>query len=317
MRTLSLQAATALALLMLGMPATAGAPPVQDWTGEVVVVTARKPGPLFWKVRRGAGEVDILAVVGPLPEDLKWDHSGLETVLDGARTVLLQPHAEVGVLEGAWFLLTERSSLELPDDTHLENILDPALRDRFVRAREKLHHDGSRYEDYKPAWAGFRLFSDFLDAEALEPREPGRMIERLAGRKEVSTHPIATYEALPVIRDIGRMSDAESRACLKSALDDIETEGSHQRAAAEAWAVGDLEGMKANYSEATMFACLQAVPKFATLWKQSVEDTTRAADAALASGGRSVLVASLGTLLRKDGILDRLRAQGASVEDPH
>jgi len=316
LKSLALKFLALLGLLWIAGPAAADPPPVQDWSTETVVVTAHRQGPLFWKVHRGSGEVFILAVVGPLPEDLKWDHSGVEAVLDGARVMLMQPRAEIGLLEGAWFLLTERSTLELPDGERLEGVLDPALRDRFVHRRERLHRDADRYEDYLPAWAGLRLFGDFLDAEKLDTQEPTRTLERLAGRHDVPTHAIATYEALPVVRDAAKLTPAENRACLRAALDDIDAEEAHQAAVAQAWAVGELDGMKANYSEPTLYACLQAVPKFATLWKQSVDDTTTAVDTALDAGGKSMMVANLGSLLRKDGILERLRAQGVMVDDP-
>ena len=315
MRQTILQILLALSFA-LGSASAAEAPPVQDWSPETVVVMGHRSGPLFWKVHRGTGDVYILAVVGPIPDDFVWNHSGLERVLDGARAVLLQPRAEVGLFEGAWFLLTERSSFELKNDAHLEDVLDPALKDRFVRAREKLHRDADRYENLLPAWAGLRLFGDFLEAEKFTTDEPADTLKHLASRKDIPVHAVATYEALPVIKDVGKMSDADSRTCLRNALDDIAAEDIHQAAAAEAWAVGDLEGMKANYSEATVFGCLQAVPKFATLWARSVDDVTKAVDAALDGGGKTVMVASLGVLLRKDGILDRLRAQGATVEAP-
>lgn len=292
------------------------APPVKDWVQETVVVTARSPGPLLWRAHRGTGEVYILAIVGAMPEGLKWNHTHLEKILDGAKTLYLQPRAEVGLVEGAWFLLTDRSSLELPNDEHLEDVLPPSLKERFVRAREKFHRDAGRYEDFLPAFAGFRLFGDFFDDAKLEPREPARTVERLAGRKDVPSHPIATYEALPVIKDIAKMSPAQNLTCLKAALDDIDVEDAHQVAAAQAWATGDLDAMKANYSEATLFACLETVPSFATAWKQSAADTARAIDAALADGGKSVLLVSLGALLRKDGVLDHLRAEGVTVDDP-
>jgi hypothetical protein len=222
----------------------------------------------------------------------------------------------VGIFEGAWFLLTERSSFELKNDAHLEDVLDPALKQRFVQAREKLHRDADRYEDLLPAWAGLRLFGDFLGAENFTADEPTDTVKHLASRKDIPVHPVATYEALPVVRDVGKMSDADSRICLRNALDDIQAEEAHQAAAARAWAVGDLAGMKANYSEVTILGCLQAVPKFATLWARSVDDVTKAIDAALDGGGKTVMVASLGELLRHDGILDRLRAQGATIEAP-
>ena len=112
------------------------------------------------------------------------------------------------------------------------------------------------------------------------------------------------------------MPPEASRACLRSALDDIEAEDAHQTLAAKAWAVGDLGGMTRNYSEPTIFACLQRVPSFSAVWAQSVTDTDKAVVTALDQGGKTVMVASLGTLLRKGGLLDRLRAHGITVESP-
>jgi TraB/PrgY/gumN family len=290
--------------------------PVQDWATETVVVDARRQGPLFWRVRRGDAEVWILATVGPMPEDLVWDHSELATLLDGAKRVLLQPRAEIGVFEGAWFLLTQRSTLDLPNDAHLEDVLDASLKTRFVAAREKLHRDADRYEDFLPAWAGFRLFGDFLHDTKLTADEPGDTIKSLAGDKDVPVAPIATYPVLSIVKDVSFMPPESSRACLRSALDDIEAEDAHQVLAAKAWASGDLSGMTRNYSELTIFACLQRVPSFSALWSQSVTDTDKAVMSALDQGGKTVMVTSLGTLLRKGGLLDRLRAGGITVESP-
>src|SRR5579863_1136648 len=182
MRQTILQIVLALSFA-LGNASAADAPPVQDWSPEIVVVMGHRAGPLFWKVHRGNGDVYILAVVGPIPEGLDWDHSGLEHVLDGAKTVLLQPRAEVGIFEGAWFLLTERSSFELKNDAHLEDVLDPTLKQRFAQAREKLHRDADRYEDLLPAWAGLRLFGDFLEAEKFTTDEPADTLNHPASRK--------------------------------------------------------------------------------------------------------------------------------------
>lgn len=305
-----------LLAIALGGVAAAQTPPVQDWSPETIVVSAHRPGPLFWRVSRGGAEVWILGLVGPMPDGLEWDHSGLEQVIDGAKLVLLQPRAQVGLFEGLWFLMTDRSSLELPNDEHLETILPAPLKERFVAARTKLHRDGGRYEDDVPAWAGFMLYRDFLHDADLTADEPGKTVERLANHKDVPVHPIGTYEALPIVKDVGKMSDAASQLCLRDALSDIEAEDVHQKAAAEAWAKGDLAGMKANYSESTIFACLQQIPSFAAMWTQGVADTTKAIDAALAQDGKTVMVVNLGGLLRKDGILERLRAQGIKVEAP-
>ena len=290
--------------------------PASDWAPETIVVDAHRHGPLFWRVSRGDAEVWILAVVGPMPEGLAWDHSELASVLDGAKRVLLQPRAEIGLLEGTWFLLWQRSSMELPNDAHLEDVLDAPLKVRFVATREKLHRDADRYEDFLPAWAGFRLYGDFLNDGNFSLDEPADTIKQLARGKDISVSPIATYEALPIVKDVNKMPSDASQACLRSALDDIATQDVHQALAAKAWATGDLVGMKRNYSESTIFACLQRVPKFSVVWEQSVTDTDNAVLHALDQGGKSVMVTSLGTLLRKGGLLDHLRDRGISVESP-
>jgi len=290
--------------------------PASQWATETIVVDAHRRGPLFWHVSRGDAEVWILATVGPMPEDLAWDHTELASVLDGAKCVLLQPRAEIGLLEGTWFLLWDRSSLELPNDAHLEDVLDPPLKARFVAEREKLHRDADRYEDFLPAWAGFRLYGDFLNDADFSIDEPTDTIKHLTRGKDIPVSPIATYEALPIVKDVSKMPEDASEACLKSALDDIATQEAHQALAAKAWAAGDLEGMKRNYSESTIFACLQRVPKFSAAWAESVADTDNAVLKALDAGGKSVMVTSLGTLLRKGGLLDHLRDHGITVEAP-
>lgn len=290
--------------------------PVQDWAPETIVVNAHRHGPLFWRVSRGDAEVWILATVGPMPEDIAWDHSGLAALLDGAKRVLLQPHAEIGVFEGAWFLLTQRSTLDLPNDAHLEDVLHASLKARFVAAREKLHRDADRYEDFLPAWAGFRLYGDFLHDTNLTGDEPTGTIKDLAHSKDIPVAPIATYPVLSIVKDVSNMPADASRACLRSALDDIEAEDAHQILAAKAWAIGDLGGMTRNYSEPTIFACLQRVPSFSAVWSQSVTDTDKAVMNALDQGGKTLMVASLGTLLRKGGLLDHLRDHGIAIEAP-
>jgi TraB/PrgY/gumN family len=309
-----------LGILAAAGVASAQTPPAKDaapdWAPETIVVDAHRHGPLFWRVSRGDAEVWILAVVGPMPDDLVWDHSELAALVDGAKRVLLQPRAEIGIFEGAWFLLTERSSMDLPNDAHLEDVLDAPLKNRFVAAREKLHRDADRYEDLVPAWAGFRLYGDFLHDTKLSVDEPADTTKQLARDKDVPVSPIATYQALPVVKDVGHMPADASRACLRSALDDIDKQEAHQALAAKAWSVGDLDGMTRNYSESTIFACLQRVPRFSALWAQSVTDTDKAVLGALDQGGKTVMITNLGTLLRKGGLLDHLRSAGLTVESP-
>jgi uncharacterized protein YbaP (TraB family) len=315
--------AASLALLMVAGPC-APAPaqnapqkaPVSDWSIETVVVTAKKPGPALWHIRKDKSEVWILGTLGPVPEDLKWDSGPFEAVLDGSRALYLPPRGQVGPLEGIWFLLTEGDVLRLPDGQSLEPTLPPALRARFAAARAAARRDADRYAEYKPSVAGFLLESDFLKARALTGREPQRTIEALAARHTVPVRRIATYEALDVIKEVPSLSPQANLACLKDSLDDIDVMGAHAKPAADAWATGDLDGIKAHYSDPKALDCLGRSASFARLWARSVNDSVSVIDGALKVPGKTVAVINIGELLRKNGILDRLTAQGLTVEGP-
>ena len=61
------------------------------------------------------------------------------------------------------------------------------------------------------------------------------------------------------------LSPAANLVCLEDALNDLDTESVHAAVAAKAWAVGDLDGVKAHYSETRLDSCLQQSGTYAAL----------------------------------------------------
>ena len=120
----------------------------------------------------------------------------------------------------------------------------------------------------------------------------------------------------PMLKQLPDMPQAANDACVKAALDDIDAVSVHAADAAKAWASGDLAGIKANYSERRFESCIQSVPSVAALFQRAVNDSVKAVDTALAQPGKTVMAASIGPLLRQNGILDRLRAEGMTIEGP-
>jgi hypothetical protein len=308
-------AAATLALILCG--AAPADPPIKDWSNiETVIVTAQPPGPALWHVVRGNSEVWILGTVQPVPADLKWDSREIATLLSGANVVLLPPRAQVGLFEGTWFLLTGMGTLEQPDGMTLEASLTDPLRSRFIAARTRVHRDADRYEKYLPAIAALMLESDFWKASNLNMNGPQKTVEGLARRAMVPAHAIAVYPAMDVIHDVPKMSAAAHLACLEYALSDIEIEAAHAAAAAQAWAVGDLRGVEANYSETKLDSCLQQNNAYAVLREKAIGDMVKAIVGALNRPGKTFAVMPMGILLRKGGVLERLEADGLTVSGP-
>ena len=131
-------------------PAPAPAQTAEDWSHIETVDVQAPPGPAVWHLTRGNSEVWILGTVGAMPSDLNWNRQYLSDLVSGARVILLPPRASVGLLEGAWFLITNGSKLSLPRGQSLEAGLPEPLRQRFVAARTAIGRDESRYSTDTP-----------------------------------------------------------------------------------------------------------------------------------------------------------------------
>ncbi len=292
-------------------------PPISDWSNiETVIVSAKSSGPALWHVARGDSEVWILGTVQPLPKGLKWNSDRIGALMRGAHSLLLPPRGQVGLFEGAWFLLTGMGTIEQPDGTMLEASLPEPLRGRFAAARAAVHQDADRYEKFLPAIAALMLESDFWKANDFSMTSVQKIVELLAAQAAVPAHPIATYPAMDVIHDVPKMSVAANRACLEYALSDIDIQSAHAVAAAQAWAVGDLAGVEANYSEIKLDACLQQNSAYAVLREKAIGDTANAITGALNRSGKTFVVIPMGILLRKGGVLERLKAAGLTITEP-
>ncbi|HEY1749886.1 MAG TPA: TraB/GumN family protein [Caulobacteraceae bacterium] len=299
--------AAALALLT---GAQAPAPP--DPEGTVVqelVVQAREPGPAWWKVASPTAAVWVLGVPSALPKGQGWDQQGLERRLARARRVILPPAAHIGLLDLIGALsLAGKMRLKAP----FEASLPPDLARRFTAAVAALKRPADRYDRWKPAIAGVLMTLDFRQGARLDADQPVAAIRGLAQRHGVAVAPAASYAAMPFAKMfVAELSDQVNAACLADALDEVEAGAGRTRAAADAWARGDVAG--ALTAERGFERCAAALPNGADLVRQSEADQTHALEGALKTPGETVAVVDLRPLLAKGGVLDQLRAAGYQV----
>jgi hypothetical protein len=308
-------AAAALLLALLCDPASSQE--VRDWSEVEAVVVQAKPGPAVWHLTRGDSEVWILGLAGPLPEDLDWNQDYVAELLTGARAILMPPQADVGLVDAAWFLLWHGSELSLPRGQTLEPSLPEPLRSRFTAARTAVGGDPDDYNTDIPIRAAFRLQQNLVKKEKLRYGEPRRTIEKFANRARIPNAPVLQVSAMDSIRDVLKLDAAQQRGCLTEAVEDVQWALVHARPAAQAWAVGDIRGVKANYTQSRLFDCMTAaVGRIADLSARGASDYAAAIDRALDKPGKTIAVMNIAQLLRKGGVLERLKAQRAAIEGP-
>jgi len=315
MRALFLVPVIGLALLPGVAPAQDA--PAPDWSQVETVEVTEPPGPAVWRISKGDSEVWILGTVGAMPKDLNWNRKYLSDLVDGAHAVLMPPRPSIGLLEGAWFLITNGGKLSLPSGQALEAILPDPLRQHFIAIRSQLGESESRYRTDSPLRAIWRIRSDFLDKNKLDGREPGAAIRDIASSKHVPVKPVSRYEVLDAARDALNLPYPVQEICLAEALEDIDRMNLHAAPAAHAWAVGDVKTVKAHYAPNRLDDCVIAqVHRVADIDERSITDFTGAVAEALNQPGKNVAVIDMGRLLRKNGVLDRLAARGLTIEGP-
>lgn len=278
---------------------------------EELVVTARLPGPAWWRVSDGDTTVYVLGTPSLAPKHMQWDRSVFERRLEGANEVIL-PFQDVRVklkgVVGATFNL-----LRLRSGTDFEKTLDPAARARFVAARERLGEPADRYKTKNALAAGLLLASDYRDHESLTTTDPTKLIKLLAKRAKIRIEQ-KSYDLAPLMGQVLKTPEAAARACLGEVLEQTEAGPAGTLAAARAWAAGDVRG--ALDAERSYERCLAQVPGARAFDDKVKADQAQAIARALKTPGHAIAVVQLRPLLSQGGVLDRLRAQGFTIKTP-
>jgi uncharacterized protein YbaP (TraB family) len=319
----------ALGLAVLASQAWAQTPPPPPRTvelfpqdpGSAVVeelqVVARPPGPALWLVEKGGAKLYVVGSAPPLPHQLKWDSPRLNRAMDQASLVLVPPEASVGPLQVTKFFLTGGGGVRYgPFGKNLEDRLPPDLKARFVNAREQAGRTAVSYKDWKPAVAGFIVMSDFRQAAGLSEAKPVSTIERMAKAKGVKVKAMSQYRLGPVLGVVGKLSDEGQLACLRDALSEIDYDAAHATTIGSDWANGDLASVRARYSSSAAQRCLMRAPGGPGLLADQIGQSTNALNEALNRPGVTIAVVDLAFLLPANGVLDRLKASGATITSP-
>ncbi|HEY3637113.1 MAG TPA: TraB/GumN family protein [Rhizomicrobium sp.] len=284
---------------------------------ETITVIANGKGPAIWHATKNGADVAILGIVTPLPDGFAWNARPLETDLNNIRRVLLPPQVRMGVFSGVWFYLTKSDLLHPPDGKSLSESLDPHVAADLARISNVLHESKDRYNDNAPILAAMRLGSDFRHVDNLTTHEPEDRIATLARARRILVRRIADYDLIPSGEELLKLPPAATGTCIEAEIEDIEYQSRHVQAAASAWAIGDVSGMLANWAPSHYYACLISLSPHATaLDARSIDDTVASVTDAMTSGGRTLAIVPIGILLRKGGVIDRLKAEGIAISGP-
>ena len=301
-------------------------------TLPTVVVSGVQPGPGLWKVSRGDHVMWILGTLSPLPRDMQWRSHEVDHVMAASQQVLLEPSvrvkADVGFLGKLFLLPSAYGARKNADGRTLQQVLPPSVYARWLVLKQKYLGKDRGVERWRPLFASQELYRKALKANDLS-RSGGvkTSIDALAKRAGVpqsSTdytveieHPHAAIEAF-------KQAAPHDITCFIRTLDSVEHDMPAMTARANAWATGDLQALRQLPDSDRRDACVAALTGagFAqTLGLNDVPAKQRAvwltaARKALTSNAQTFALLPMDELLKPDGYLAALQAEGFHVESP-
>lgn len=279
---------------------------------EALVVSAKLPGPAWWRVTDADTTIYVLGTPNALPKGMAWDKSVLEHRLDGAFAVITPPEWRAGVTDLPG-LLKLRKRLK-GDAAWAER--SPALAARVRRAwaaAEPKNPDG--WKEWKPLIIALQLGGKANRKAEIQGAEPDKTIKALARKHKAKPRAAQVHKAMPMLKALVREhTDEAGLVCLAETLDTIEAGPAAARASAEAWAQGRVKAALAGPRSAER--CELLLPGVSEAMRQSLDEEAEALAGLLKTPGHAVAIYSMRGLVAENGVLDKLRARGITVRTP-
>ena len=301
---------------------------------EEVLVTGQQPGPGLWKVTRpgdaGGHVLWILGNYSPLPKKLSWRSTELEGVLAASQAVLapVSVSASAGPLGGITLLPSLIGVRDNPGDKRLQEVVPPDLYARWLPLKARYLGRDEGVEQWRPIFAAQELYRAALKDRNLVPYDGvWPAVKKLARKARV---PIVEPE-IELKVDKARASIKEFKTtplddveCFSRTLRRLESDLDLMSERANAWAVGDVERLKALAPVERASACIGVVLESSFVQERGYGDILRrvrttwvqAAEQALATHASTVAVIPLDEILKPDGYVAELRRKGYVVSDP-
>jgi hypothetical protein len=312
------------------LAAPPSAPNVPSEQLAEVLVVGRQPGPGLWRISRGDHELWVFATLDPLPKAMVWDSSEIERHIAAAQKLLAPPRIDphIGLFRKLTLLPSLLRARHNPDGRTLEQVVPHDLYMRWLALRVKyLGHSSD--EKLRPMLAAFDLFDHALDQEGLSDEEEDiwKRIESIAHGKRVPIEPVVLGLEIPdakaFVRDLTQISPDSEVACLRSAIEHLETDLPALRQRANLWSLGNIEKLRPLLPADEPIACFDAVMSVARFRDEYAQVTAQLdalwlerAVAALEQNASTVAVVSMKKFLEDNGWLAKLRARGYEIEEP-
>jgi uncharacterized protein YbaP (TraB family) len=302
------------------VPAAPGAATLPE-----IVVEGQHEGPRMWRISRGDHVLWILGTVSPLPRKLIWKPDAVVAVLKQSQEVVpAWPSYGIGAnpITALRVYIQWRRMQKPPDHMPLQQALPPQLYARVAALEARYDPHDKALEQLRPMLAAQRLLTRVLEASGLTARnEVQQTVLELARAQGVRVRQdkLRIDDPVDLLKDVGATPLSGEVACLDAVVTRLETDIGPMQARARAWALGDVDTLRALPHTDNRTACVSAVStseRVRSLIERAQDDWLVAVQDSLARNRGTLAVQTMDRLLGEQGALATLRARGYNVEGP-
>lgn len=281
---------------------------------EELVVTARYPGPAFWRVSDADSEVWIMAVPYFIPEKMVWDRTRTEQILKGANSLILPSGVGVGLGEAIRFAIKYRKQFTNDGNRTLDQILPAQVVERYEHLPTAYRTTDLKTSTLKPTFAGLSI--------AGRAKKIGRWAEpygdmaTLAQKAKVKIRSASMTSALPIATAIMTMPDAQQIQCFDGFVSSVDHNIKTVGPVAAAWADGQTAEFLRGTQSTGADECIYSLGEVKNLREKAYQSEIKLIKDALEQPGKTLMIASVRPLVAQNGILARLKAEGFTVRTP-
>lgn len=301
---------------------------------DEVLVTGEQPGPGLWKITKpDAGNDHVLWILGshsPVPKKMTWRSKEVELTIAESQELItsVSVKADVGFFKGLSLLPSLIGIRDNPNDVELKDIVPPDVYARWLVLKEKYIGRDKGIEEWRPIFAAAELYQEAIKDSGLNIRnEVWPVVEKLAKKNKlkITTPEIKLEVAEPraMIKKF-KKTELDDLECFTKTIERIEGDLYKMRARANAWSVGNIKAMRNLTYVDQIGTCISAVLENQLVKERGLDNMPErlaivwidAVKTALANNKSSFAVLSVDEILKPDGFVARLRAQGYAIEEP-
>ncbi|MES2152373.1 MAG: TraB/GumN family protein [Pseudomonadota bacterium] len=298
---------------------------------EKILVVGQRPGPGLWKISRDGHVLWVFGLYSPLPRNMVWRSTQVETILAQSQEYLTAPSAtaKLGFFRTLTLLPYAFGIRKNPDGAQLKDVLPAADYARWQVLKQKYIGNDEGIERERPIFVANTLFNAGLQHAGLSSgHEVNMAIDAIARKNKIKTtasdvklefdDPAAMIKAF-------KKSALDDTACFSRTLDRLETDIDAMQVRANAWAKGDLEAIqKLSYADREQAcdaavmdsALLKSQPGMQSLQVRMQQAWLAAAEASLAANATTFATLPIRNILDPTGYVMALQAKGYLVETP-